>query len=90
MLFPKIYVLNPSQQFCSLSLAALNDKTHETPAFPPSDPTPAGIWDPNVLEWLTNKYRESTSSHDYFGLNVEPRYNGWNKSGSGEIKIFFY
>lgn len=34
MLFPKIYDLNPSQQFCSLSLAALNDKTHETQAFP--------------------------------------------------------
>ena len=42
MLFPKIYVLNPSQQFCSLSVAALNDKTHETPAFPPTLP-PAGI-----------------------------------------------
>ena len=36
MLFPKIYDLNPSQQFCSLSLAALNDKTHETQAFPPA------------------------------------------------------
>merc|ERR1711976_1062498 len=36
MLFPKIYDLNPSQQFCSLSMAALNDKTHETQAFPPT------------------------------------------------------
>ena len=36
MLFPKIYDLNPSQQFCYLSLAALNDKTHETQAFPPT------------------------------------------------------